>query len=63
MNNQAFYSETIMSNKIQNFGISVSFRFGEMKSQIQKARRGIKNDDVMSGGQGEQSGGSAGGQN
>jgi hypothetical protein len=34
-----------------------------MKSQIQKARRGIKNDDVMSGGQGEQSGGSAGGQN
>jgi hypothetical protein len=63
MNNEAYISETIMSNRIQNFGISVSFRFGEMKSQIQKARRGITNDDTMSGGQGGGENGQGGTQN
>jgi len=63
MENQAFISETIMSNRIQNFGISVSFRFGEMKSQIQKAKRGITNDDTISGGQGGGEGGQGGQQN
>jgi len=41
----------------RQFGISISWRFGEMKAQIKKAERGIANDDVKSGG-----GGSGGGQ-
>lgn len=35
-----------------SFGISLSYRFGEMKEQIKKAKRGITNDDVKSSNQG-----------
>ena len=50
---------------MRQFGISVSFRFGEMKAQIKKAQRSINNDDNMGGGQGNQGtqGGQGGGQN
>jgi hypothetical protein len=40
----------------RNFGLSVSWRFGEMKAQIKKAERGISNDDVKSGGEGNSGG-------
>jgi hypothetical protein len=29
---------------------NLSYRFGQMKGEIKKAKRGIKNDDVKSGG-------------
>jgi outer membrane receptor protein involved in Fe transport len=45
-----FYYESIRHNRIRQFGVSVSYRFGEMKSQIKKARRSIQNDDQMKGG-------------
>jgi len=57
-----FRYESIMNNRVRSFGISVSYRFGEMKSQIKKTQRGISNDDTMSGGQGGQGGGQTGGQ-
>ncbi|GHU73199.1 hypothetical protein FACS189413_17300 [Bacteroidia bacterium] len=38
---------------MQRFGLSVSYRFGEMKEQIKKAQRSIQNDDNMSGGGGQ----------
>ncbi|MDR0506377.1 MAG: TonB-dependent receptor family protein [Dysgonamonadaceae bacterium] len=41
----------------QDIRLSLSYRFGEMKQQIQKARRGINNDDTKSG---ESSGGGGG---
>jgi len=34
----------------QNVRLSVSYNFGKMDLQVQKARRGIKNDDIKSGG-------------
>lgn len=37
--------------------LSVSYRFGTMKGQIKKVRRGINNDDSKSGGQGGSGGG------
>jgi len=47
---------------VRQFGISISWRFGEMKAQIKKAERGISNDDVKSGGgQGGGGGGQGGG--
>lgn len=49
-----FYSESISTNHMRNFGVSVSFRFGEMKQQIKKIQRSISNDDTM--GSGESSG-------
>jgi hypothetical protein len=33
------------------FGLTASYRFGEMKAQIKKAQRRIKNDDSMDGGE------------
>lgn len=56
-----FYRESRNVYPNQRFGISVSFRFGEMKAQIQKARRGITNDDSMGGGGGDAGGGGEGG--
>jgi len=55
-----FYSETRNTNRMRSFGLSVSFRFGEMKAQIKKTKRGITNDDGMSGG--DQGGSQGGGQ-
>ena len=48
--------------KVGQFGFSISYRFGEMKTQIKKAKRGINNDDAMSsgGGEGGQQGGGEG---
>lgn len=58
---EEFFRETLSTNRMRRFGFSVSFRFGEMKEQIKKARRGITNDDSMGGGQGSQGGGQSGG--
>ncbi|MCL4481358.1 MAG: outer membrane beta-barrel family protein, partial [Bacteroidetes bacterium] len=34
----------------RTFRVNLSYRFGQMKGEIKKAKRGIKNDDVKSGG-------------
>ena len=41
----------------QGFGISVSYRIGELKASVKKAARTISNDDVKSGGSGSGGGG------
>ncbi|NLO71573.1 MAG: TonB-dependent receptor [Porphyromonadaceae bacterium] len=57
-----FRSENTNHYPFRNISLSVSYRFGEMKEQIQRTRRGISNDDVKSeGGEGGASGG--GGEN
>lgn len=43
------------------FGISVSYRFGSLKEQIKKVRRGISNDDQKAGGSSTGGGESGGG--
>lgn len=59
--NYFYRSEYIMPRR--QFGVSVSFRFGELKAQLKKVQRGISNDDSMGGGQGSGGqGGSGGGQ-
>jgi outer membrane receptor protein involved in Fe transport len=44
-----YYSKFDNQYKMRQFGIRVSFRFGELKTQIKKTKRGIVNDDVSSG--------------
>lgn len=43
--------------KVRQFNISVSYRFGSMKGQIKKVRRGISNDDAKAGGSSQGGGG------
>ena len=52
-----FYQKSTTIQPFRQFGINVSYRFGEMKAQIKKARRTISNDDQM---QGESSNSGAG---
>lgn len=44
-----FYMRTESVMEMRQFSISVSFKFGEMKAQVKKAKRGISNDDSMGG--------------
>jgi hypothetical protein len=45
-----FYLQTTNIQSMRQFGISVSYRFGEMKAQIKKAQRTISNEDQLQGG-------------
>lgn len=47
------FNETII--KTRSINLSLQWNFGKMMTQVKKARRGISNDDKMSGGGSEQS--------
>lgn len=51
-----FIRESNYKYSRQRFGISVSYRIGELKASVKKAARTISNDDVKSGGSGSGSG-------
>jgi len=53
-----FRSTSNSSYLARNFRIGISYKFGEMKQQIQRVKRGIENDDSS---KSEQSGGGNGG--
>ena len=59
------YDDTTFSQTSTNYNynrmirIYISYRFGNMKGEVKKARRGIKNDDVKAGG--DSNGGSSSG--
>ena len=42
------------------FRLNLSYRFGEMKGEIKKVKRGIKNEDVKSGGDSSSGSGGSG---
>jgi len=44
-----FYQRIDMIVPGRYFGVNVSYRFGEMKEQVKKAKRSITNDDVKAG--------------
>lgn len=44
----------------QRFGMSISYRIGELKASVKKAARSINNDDVKGGGEGGEGGGQGG---
>jgi outer membrane receptor protein involved in Fe transport len=48
-----FTQQSEFVNHRRSVGISVTYRFGNLRSQITRVQRGITNDDVMSGGGGE----------
>jgi outer membrane receptor protein involved in Fe transport len=56
-----YIANDISSYQSRSFGLSVSYRFGELKDQIKKVSKTIENDDVKGGGGG--AGGQGGGGN
>jgi len=54
--NPNYYFERNNEYERRQFGVRVSFRFGELKTQIKKAQRGIVNDDTQGGGGGQGAG-------
>lgn len=51
-----FRIRNINNSKTRMFGVNVSYRFGSLKEQIKKVRRGIQNDDMKGGGDSDQGG-------
>jgi outer membrane receptor for ferrienterochelin and colicin len=45
-----FRVDNVSTRIARSFGLSISYRFGQLKAQIKKAQRGISNDDVKGGG-------------
>ncbi|NDV69584.1 TonB-dependent receptor domain-containing protein [Dysgonomonas sp. 25] len=52
MEADTFRYKSFNENRARRFGVYISYRFGEMKAQIKKAKRSISNDDMISGGGG-----------
>ena len=52
-----FYSTSKSRYPNRSFGMSISYRIGELKASVKKAARSISNDDVKGGGGGTQGGG------
>lgn len=50
LGDDTFHSNSISRRPARSFRLSISYRFGKMNVQVKKARRGISNDDVKSGG-------------
>ncbi|HEX2968357.1 MAG TPA: TonB-dependent receptor [Bacteroidales bacterium] len=56
-NDITFAADRKYSYYARNFRFSFTYNFGKMDTQVKKARRGINNDDVKSGGDSQSSGG------
>ncbi len=48
-NDPTFYQKSTITYSRQTLRMNISYRFGQMKGEIKKAKRGIKNDDLKSG--------------
>ncbi len=55
-----FHQEMVNYNYNRMLRVNLSYRFGQMKGEIKKAKRGIKNEDVKSGGDSTTGGGTGG---
>lgn len=55
-----FLSKSSSKYPSRHFGISISYRIGELKASVKKAARSINNDDVKGGGEGASTGGGEG---
>lgn len=58
---EGFIQKSNFQNPMRNFRLSVTYRFGDLKTSMKRVQRGISNDDVMQGESSGQQGGGAGG--
>lgn len=61
MDGEGFHQQSISYQPSQRVGLSLTYRFGNLKSSVKKVSRTISNDDLKSGG--NQQGGNTGGGN
>ncbi len=54
---EGFVTHSMNKYSRQRFGVSISYRIGELRAQVKKAARSINNDDVKGGGGGSEGGG------
>lgn len=54
---EGFWQESISKSPMRNVRLSVTYRFGDLKSSVKRVSRSISNDDVMQGGGSSQEGG------
>jgi outer membrane receptor protein involved in Fe transport len=59
MGDKTFFADSEYTYLARNLRLSITWNFGKMEFQVKKARRGIRNDDLKSGG--DSQGGSQGG--
>lgn len=52
-----FIQKNIFLREVRNFRLSVTYRFGDLKTSMKRVQRTISNDDVMQGESGQQSSG------
>lgn len=52
-----FIQKNTFQNQVRNFRLSVTYRFGDLKTSMKRVQRSITNDDVMQGESGQQSSG------
>lgn len=56
---EGFLQSSKYLNPMRNLSVSVTYRFGELKTSVKRVQRSITNEDVMQGESGSQQGGSA----
>ena len=56
---EGFIQESTFQNPMRSLRLSVTYRFGELKTSMRRVQRGITNEDVMQGGGSGQEGGGA----
>ncbi len=59
---KGFTQESLFLNPVRELSLSVTYRFGELKTSMKRVQRGISNEDVLEGGSsGQESGAATGG--
>jgi len=56
---EGFIQESLFENPMRHLRLSVTYRFGELKTSMRRVQRGISNEDVLQGGSSGQEGGAA----
>lgn len=57
---EGFVQKVNYQNPMRSFRVSLTYRFGDLKTSMKRVQRGITNDDVMQGESGSQQGGGTG---
>lgn len=55
---EGFTQKMVVQNPMRSFRLSVTYRFGDLKSSVKRVQRSISNEDLMQGESSQESGSS-----